>query len=424
MTTAKNTGVCFIALLICASAFVLIMYQLSEHSTSEPCVCNCKANTQPIEQKRPAVANIKYERESTISGSADTSLTTSVKVDTPPTKLASADIQPTKSAKAVTPPRKSAKMDTQAAKSVKADKPPNELPRRPATKVGDEFDKRVNKTNARCRFLPDILIFGFDKCGTMTLRQFLSVHPDIFITQKEGNNKFFKQIAENDYSHNSVAVSLNEKTECTPKGKLRLEKLVSSRYPESVYKYVPNIKLIAIVKEPVERTMSHYVHLVAQVEKSLLKMSDFDLCARRLVSSPLGPSSKALGNDHRCDGTNHIITTSMYATSLKKWVDIFGVENILIIDGDNFVSNPVEELRKAEDFIGLEHKISDSDFYYDKQKKFYCIREEGNTGCMSEKKGRPHPPMSNSTRKILKDFIKPYNEEFYKLIGRTFPWDD
>ena len=334
MTTVKNKGVYFIALLVCASAFVLIMYQFRE-------------------------------------------------VDTPPIELPSPTI----------------------------------------SKIEDEFHERVNKMNARCRFLPDILIFGFDKCGTMTLRQFLSVHPDIFITQKNGNNKFFKEVAENDYSHNSVAVSLNEKTECTPKGKLRLEKLVNSRFPESEYKYVPNIKLIAIVKEPVERTMSHYVHLVAQTDKPL-KMSDFDLCARRLVSSPLGPSSKAEGDDHRCDGTNHIITTSMYATSLKEWVDIFGVENILIIDGDNFVSNPVEELRKAGDFIGLEHKISESDFYYDKQKKFYCIREEGNAGCMSEKKGRPHPPMANSTRKLLKDFIKPYNEEFYKLIGRTFPWDD
>ena len=231
------------------------------------------------------------------------------------------------------------------------DTSPIELPSPTISKIEDEFHERVNKMNARCRFLPDILIFGFDKCGTMTLRQFLSVHPHIFNTQKNGNNKFFKEIAENDYSHNSVAVSLNEKTECTPNGKLRLEKLVNSRFPESVYKYVPNIKLIAIVKEPVEKTMSHYVHLVAQTDKPL-KMSDFDLCARRLVSSPLGPWSKAEGGDHRCDGTNHIITTSMYATSLKEWVDIFGVENILIIDGDNFVLNPVEELRKAEDFIG------------------------------------------------------------------------
>ena len=387
MTTVKNKGVYFIALLVCASAFVLIMYQFSEPTISEPCVCKCKADTQPVEQRNPAAANIKNERESASSVEATTPSTNTVKGDTPLTKLAK----------------------------------PNQLPRLKTSKVEGKFDKRVNKMNARCRFLPDILIFGFDKCGTMTLRQFLSVHPDIFITQNDRNNDFFREIAESAINHNTVPRS--KKTECTPKGKLRLEKLVNSRYQESVNRYVPNIKLIAIVKEPVERIMSHYVHFVVQSDKPL-RMGDFDLCARRLVSSPLGPSPKAVGNDHRCDGTNQMITTSMYATPLKQWIAVFGLENILIIDGDNFVSNPVEELRKAEDFIGLEHKISESDFYYDKQKKFYCIREEGNTGCMAEKKGRPHPPMANSTRKLLKDFIKPYNEEFYKLIGRTFPWDE
>ena len=290
--------------------------------------------TQPVEQRNPAAANIKNELESASSVEATTPSTNTVKGDTPWTKLVK----------------------------------PNQLPRLKTSKIEGKFHNRVNKMNAQCRFLPDILIFGFDKCGTMTLRQFLSVHPDIFITQNDGNNKFFREIAESAYNHKTVPLS--KKTECTPKGKLRLEKLVNPRYPESVKRYVPNIKLIAIVKEPVERTMSHYVHFVVQSDKPL-RMVDFDLCARRLVSSPIGPSSKAVGNDHRCDGTNHIITTSMYATSLKKWVDIFGLENILIIDGDNFVSNPVEELRKAEDFIGLEHKISESDFYYDKQKKFF-----------------------------------------------------
>ena len=392
MMSVKNTGVYFIALLV---LFVFMMYQFRVPTSSEPCVSTCKADSQPIEQRHPAVANIKYERESASSVEVTTLWTNTVKGDTPPTKLA--------------------KADTTATKSVKTDAQLNELPRLTASKVEGEFHiKRLNKINTRCRFLPDILIFGFDKCGTMTLRQFLGVHPDIFITQKDGNNKIFNDIAESADNHNTV--SLRRKTECTPKGKLRLEKLVNPRYPESVNKYVPNIKLVAIVKEPVERVMSHYVHLVAQTDKPL-RMRDFDLCARRLVNSYPALSSKALGNDHRCDGTYHMITISLYANSLKQWIDVFGVENILIIDGDNFVSNPVEELRKAEDFIGLEHKISESDFYYDKQKKFYCIREEGSTGCMSEKKGRPHPSMANSTRKLLKDFIKPYNEEFYKLIG-------
>ena len=276
----------------------------------------------------------------------------------------------------------------------------------------------LNKiTDVGCRFLPDILIVGFDKCGTMTLRQFLSVHPDIFITRTASNIQYFK-------TRTNLSTGLPKKTECTPEGKLRLGKLVSPEYPENVHKCVPNVKLIAIVKEPTERVMSNFVHYVVQ-HGTPMSMKEFDKCTRKLVTSMkfteyVSPASY----DPFCEDVIGIINTSMYVTALKPWVEVFGVENILIIDGDNFVANPVQELKKAEQFFGLKQKITQSNFYYDKEKKFYCIREEGNAGCMSEKKGRPHPAMANSTRKLLKDFFKPYNEELYKLIGRTFPWDN
>ena len=400
MTTVTNPSVCFLALLVCASAFVLMMYYISAPEKAGPW----------------AIANVGYEPKSASFIGEMMQSTSTVVADTSPTRATKARSPQTKTVKVITPATKRIKSKPTARISVNTDTLPNEPPRPAASEAEVEFQKRLKKANERCRFLPDILIFGFDKCGTMTLRQFLSVHPDIFITENEANNRLFKNIAEKEFDQNSKYF---EKPECTPKGKLRLEKLVNPRYPESVYKYIPNIKLVAIVKEPVERVMSHYVHMVVQSSKPL-SMDDFDMCARRLVNS----SGKSEGNDHRCDGTTHILTTSKYADPLTAWVDVFGVENILIIDGDNFVSNPVEELRQAEEFFGLELKISESDFYYDKQKKFYCMREEGNTGCMPEKKGRPHPPMADSTRQLLKDYFKPYNQQFYKLIGRTFPWDD
>ena len=274
-------------------------------------------------------------------------------------------------------------------------------------------------TAGGCGFLPDILIVGFDKCGTMTLRQFLNVHPDIFITSRSANIRYFET------QTNRSATGIPDRIECTPEGKLRLDKLAHPDYPENVHKCASDVKLIVMVKEPTERAMSSFVHLLVQ-HGTHLSINDFDTCMRKIVNF-LKLSDVLPARNHPICGDEHIInsiTTSMYVTTLKPWVDVFGLKNILIIDGDNFVANPVQELRKAEQFLGLEQKIMDSDFYYDKIKKFYCIQEEGMSGCMSEKKGRPHPAMTNSTRKLLKDFFRPYNEEFYKLIGRTFPWDD
>ena len=93
-------------------------------------------------------------------------------------------------------------------------------------------DKLEEPGQPKCRKLPDILIIGFEKCGTITLRQFLGIHPKIFITVSRLNNAFFN--ADNNKSVDEFTKSLP----CTPEGQLRLEKLGTSGLPELVYQRV------------------------------------------------------------------------------------------------------------------------------------------------------------------------------------------
>ena len=109
----------------------------------------------------------------------------------------------------------------------------------------------------RCRILPDVLIIGFEKCGTGTLRRFLSLHPDIWVKEGSGMNKFFS------YDYNKTLKEFAKRRDCIPRDKLLLEKLAVHGLPELVYEYIPNVKLIAIVKEPSERVVSLYLHRVA-----------------------------------------------------------------------------------------------------------------------------------------------------------------
>ena len=261
----------------------------------------------------------------------------------------------------------------------------------------------VFKNESDCRQLPDILIIGFEKCGTMTLRQFLGLHPSIFITKKRGNNDCF------DEDESRAPIQCVEDRPCTDIGQLRLEKLGIGGESEKVFRYLPTVKLIVIVREPVERTMSHFVDVKAR--SKIPDDMDFEQFLKIFF-----PQNKTYSKNVR-----HLYT---YTRLIKQWIKLFGKDKILILDGDKFARNPVVELRKAEVFLGLNSYFNEDVFVYNETRKFYCFKTDTGNECMYPGKGRPHPVMRNETRALLKTLFQSLNEEFFQLIGRRFPWND
>ena len=248
------------------------------------------------------------------------------------------------------------------------------------------------------------VIIGFEKCGTMTLRQFLSFHPRIFINKKRGNNKFFNP------DNNKTLLEFSEDLECTPDDKLRLEKLAIDGVPDLVYNYIPDIKLIVIVREPVERSLSYFLHLKA-TQKLPRAFIDFEESLYLFLDKPF-------------DEKHYLVQRYYYSRSLRPWIKKFGLDKILIVDGDQFATDPVPELKKVEQFLELEPFITRNMFEYNEIKKFYCVKTDENNGCMYRGKGRPHPMMKNETRRFLKEAFREPNEQFFKLIQRRFSWND
>ena len=253
----------------------------------------------------------------------------------------------------------------------------------------------------KCSKLPDIMIVGMEKCGTATLRKFLTVHPKIYTSEPAYITNCFNH---NDTDPTEVMDFYKEK-ECTPPGILRLERISVSAKPDIVHQYLPNLKIIAIVKEPVERTMSQFLHFAAMNRQLPVGVTDFD---------------KAIMEDEEI--RSKVLFWSYYADRIKPWIIAYGRENVLILDGDMFVKDPVSELKKAENFIGLTSEIHQENFVFSEDKRFYCLNTEKHK-CMNKGKGRPHPDMKDSTREFLRNILKPHNELFFEMIGEKFPWN-
>ena len=255
--------------------------------------------------------------------------------------------------------------------------------------------------------LPQALIVGVMKCGTEALSTFLAIHPDIAMQLKLQTVCFF-----NDHYMQGLDW-YKDQMPCSSKGQITIEKspqYFTSRFvPERIYEMNSSIKLIMIMREPIKRAISHYTH-VLDIKPGLYPHS-----FEQTITGPLG----------NIDSSHETISRSLYSVQLKRWLEYFKIDQIHIVNADNFKVNQAEELNKIEKFLGLRHYITKDFFTYNEEKGFYCLSPNATgsqMGCMASGKGRQHPEVSQDMMERLQKYFKPFNEELFRIIGERFDW--
>ncbi len=65
----------------------------------------------------------------------------------------------------------------------------------------------------------------------------------------------------------------------------------------------------------------------------------------------------------------------LYALHLPVWLAFFKLDvNLHIVDGDNMIERPWEELIKIQQFLGIQIELDEKDFVFSEQKGFYCMK--------------------------------------------------
>ena len=97
-----------------------------------------------------------------------------------------------------------------------------------------------------------------------------------------------------------------------------------------------------------------------------------------------------------------LLARGFYAKQLKFWFKKFPRKNIFLTSSEELAANTDKTISEIFEFLEVpEQKISD----LTKQNKIKYTK------------------MKDSTREILINFFKPYNEELFDMIGSKFDWD-
>jgi hypothetical protein len=250
--------------------------------------------------------------------------------------------------------------------------------------------------------------------GTSALRAFINIHPQIQTAPQEVN--FFDRYYNrglNWYINQMPYLFVNQ---------IAIEKtpayFTSNRanVPKLVHQMNPKIKLILLVKNPVERTISDYAQILHN-KKVKFNSDSYDEFSKQF-------EEKILNEGGKIKKFNNYIYNSLYIVHLKRWLEYFPIEQFLILSGDELVLNPYIIVRKVELFLNFTKFITKDRFEYSEKKGFMCIKniKIKRLECLNESKGRTRPFIAPHIIDKLKEFYKPYDEEFFKTIKQNPFW--
>lgn len=187
--------------------------------------------------------------------------------------------------------------------------------------------------------LPNFIFVGSGKSGSTSLYYFLKSHPQIYMSPIKETRFFVAD--EIDGKHSGDAVSSfaeysslfagvdNE----VAIGEMSPEYLGSSLAPMRIKEQLGAIRLLMILRNPIERALSLRRHFIRD---GLIE----DVSIEELVS----------GSDYY---KRIFIDEGMYYAHISRYVDVFGRDSIYIDTYNNFLSNPQCVLERIYDFLGV-----------------------------------------------------------------------
>ena len=255
------------------------------------------------------------------------------------------------------------------------------------------------------RVIPDFLVIGAKRCGTTSLYQHLPEHPCISKSPHD-NMGFFNDnfhLGVNWYKSFFPTTFTRKKIKSKFGDFLAFD--VTTKYMEeestanNVYQTKPNMKIIIILRNPVDRAYSQY-HLSVRQTAERRSFED-------VVEENMNRLNKESHEHYEIKPKfsakeDNYLKKGLYALQLRYWLKIFPRENILTVSTEEFESNQQIIYNKIFEFLNI------SKFEVKNTKKM----QKGN-----------YPPIKSETRNLLLDYFRQHNHELFELINMKFDWD-
>ena len=256
--------------------------------------------------------------------------------------------------------------------------------------------------------LPGVLIVGAQRCGTTSMYRTLSQHPAVLKAVLHKGVHYFDMNYDRGLgwyrAHFPLRSSARRAAMAAGDQALTFE---SSPYymfhpcaADRIARDLPDVKLLVLVRDPVERAYSAYAH-------ELARGFEFESFDRALELEPERLRGETERMAHEPSYLSHAhqhqayLARGRYCEQLERLERVFGGGRIHVVDSGDFFTKPEPEYDAVLDFLGL-------------RGHGYPEFERHNARARTE--------MSPVLRAALTSYFEPFDQQLTRWLGKVPSW--
>lgn len=266
----------------------------------------------------------------------------------------------------------------------------------------------AGRVSARLRVEPSFLMVGAQRAGTTSLFRALMTHPHVLRPLLHKGVNYFDVNFDRDMSWylGHFPLRLTARRRRSPGQDLAAVFEASGYYlfhPHAagrIAERLPKVKIVAMVRDPVERAYSAYKHELArgfetETFERALALEDARVLPEltRMLTDPAYQSATYRHQAYRRRGH--------YAEQLQRYVDLLGRDRVHVLESERFFSDPETELTQLLEFLELPVHLPAS---------------------FDRFNARPGVPLTPAVETELREYFQPHDAALGDLLGRLPVW--
>lgn len=266
-----------------------------------------------------------------------------------------------------------------------------------------EWLTSLNKATLALRKMPDFIIVGAQKAGTSSLFKYCRQHPQINMCWLKEVHYFDKNFHQGvDWYRSNFPVSWGS-PEDSVVGEATPYYLIHPQTPKRIHDLLPMAKLIVLLRDPVERAISHYYYEIKNGREHLPIDVALMTEEERLKDEweKMLKDGSYLSPDHQNFSYKQ---RGIYIDQLENYFKYFSQDQVLIIDSQELFSTPSKALCDVFDFLGVEVDTSSIKDWTPKNVN-HLMKD-----------------VSPEIYSYLTNYFAPHNERLFERLGRSFDW--
>ena len=283
------------------------------------------------------------------------------------------------------------------------------LAREQALRAVKSVSRTVGRLTVGSRMVPGFLIVGAQRCGTTSLFKTLSQHPGVLPPAYHKGVHYFDTDYRRGMNWYLGHFPGSGKAKAV-RQQLGVRGITGESSPyymfhplagQRIAKELPSVKLLVLLRDPVERAYSAHSHELArgyETESSFeraLELEEERIAgeAERMAADPTYESHHLQHHAYLARG--------QYVEQLERLAALVGRDRLHVIDSDDFFADPRPAFDAVCDFLGLP-RWADISF--------------------GKHNARSRSPMSAELRGLLEGHFAPYDERLADWWGRVPSW--